>query len=322
MMSSSRAIRNDIVKTIFYRYHTIVSIVLKIIVAQTIIAHVRDHIMISATFAEGGAFTFNTATNIFLHNKKYDNLYILALLNSKLISYYVYKFIFINSIRTMHLYEAYTKKIPIYIPTKKDQDSIVALVQQMTELKKKLRHVDTNLKSYIDKFPREEDKTFNDYINDYGTNRRSFIDSSLVGQITSIVAEESDKSLVIRIQAKVEKGKPLVEIENKRVYQCDFDDPIIFKFLTYAINEYSRRKSGTRNIVRTITDLPIPAFEKEKKRNKVEIDKNIPYYFSIADKRSKLESEVRAIDATIDVKIYSLFGISPEEVRIIEESFN
>ena len=83
------------------------------------------------------------------------------------------------------------------------------------ELKKELQQVDTNLKTYIDKFPRNEDKTFNDYIN----LRRSFIDSSLVGHITSIVAEESDKSLVIRIQGKVEKGKSFVEIENERVYQ-------------------------------------------------------------------------------------------------------
>jgi N-6 DNA Methylase/TaqI-like C-terminal specificity domain len=292
------------------------------IVAQRIIAHIRDHIMITATFAEAGAFSFNTVTNIFLHDNKYDNLYIIALLNSKLISYYSYKFIFINSIRTMALYEPYASKIPIHIPTHEEQDSIVALVRQIMELKKGLQQVDTNLKTYIDKFPRKEDKTFNDYIDNYGTNRQSFIDSSLVGQITSIVAEESDKSLVIRIQGKVEEGKSLVGIENERVYQCDFDDPVILKYLIYAINEYSRWKSSTRNIVRTITDLPIPAFESEKKRNKAEIDKNIPNYFYIAQRRSELQAKVRILDTTIDCKIYSLFGISPEEVRVIEESFH
>jgi hypothetical protein len=291
------------------------------IVAQRIIAHIQDHIMISATLAETGAFSFNTTTNIFLHDKKYDNLYILALLNSKLISYYAYKFIFINSIRTMALYKTYTDKIPIHIPTKDEQDSIVALVRHIMEVKKKLQQIDTNLKSYIDNFSRAQDKTFKDYIDDHGTNRKSFIDSSLVGQITSIVAEESDKSIIIRIQAKVKKGKSLVEINNECVYQCDFDDPTLLKFLTYAINEYSKRRSGTQNIVRTITDLPIPAFEKEKKKNKVEIEKNMPNYFSIADKRSILQSEARTTDSAIDDKIYSLYGISQEEVRIIEESF-
>jgi hypothetical protein len=110
----------------------------------------------------------------------------------------------------------------------------------------------------------------------------------------------------------VEKGISLIEIQIERVYQCDFDDPIILKFIAYAINEYSTGKSGNRRIVRTTMDLPIPVFE-EKKRNKAEIDRKMPNYFSIAHKRSEQQS--------VDRKIYSLFGISPEEVRLIEENF-
>ena len=69
------------------------------IVAQRIVAHIKDHIKLTVAFDKEGLFTFNTVTNIIIEDKEYDTKFILLLLNSNLIQYYVYKFIYQNAIR-------------------------------------------------------------------------------------------------------------------------------------------------------------------------------------------------------------------------------
>lgn len=108
------------------------------IVAQRIVAHIKDHIKITSAFDEEGLFTFNTVTNIIVENKEYDPQFILLLLNSKLIQYYTYKFIYQNAIRSMDFYEAYAKQIPVPKVNKKTQQKIVESVNQMLSLYKKL----------------------------------------------------------------------------------------------------------------------------------------------------------------------------------------
>ncbi|EQB64596.1 MAG: hypothetical protein AMDU3_IPLC00004G0174 [Thermoplasmatales archaeon I-plasma] len=83
------------------------------IVAQRIVAHIRDHIKITAALDKEGLFSFNTVTNIFVKSKEFSNEFILALLNSNIVQYYTYKFIYSNAIRSMDFYKAYAKNIPI-----------------------------------------------------------------------------------------------------------------------------------------------------------------------------------------------------------------
>lgn len=83
------------------------------IMCQNIVAHIGNHIKITATFDDTGILNFDTVNNIVLTSKKFLPKYILALLNSKLISYYVYNFIYSKAIRTMHFDRSYSGKIPI-----------------------------------------------------------------------------------------------------------------------------------------------------------------------------------------------------------------
>jgi type I restriction-modification system DNA methylase subunit len=108
------------------------------IVAQRIVAHIQDHIKITAALDEEGLFSFNTVTNIFTTDKKYTIEYILALLNSKAVQYYTYKFIYNNAIRSMDFYKAYAQKIPLPPLNKSEQDSITQLVENLISLHKKL----------------------------------------------------------------------------------------------------------------------------------------------------------------------------------------
>lgn len=125
-------------KNIIKLKNTIEKFKISHIVAQRIVAHIQDHIKITAALDEEGLFSFNTVTNFFIIDKNYTIEYILALLNSKAVQYYTYKFIYNNAIRSMDFYKAYAQKIPLPSFNKNKQDSITELVRNLISLHKKL----------------------------------------------------------------------------------------------------------------------------------------------------------------------------------------
>jgi len=117
------------------------------IISQRIIAHVlkpTDHIILMATFDKDGVLTVDTVENTVLSDNRFSYGFMTALLNSKLWSWCAYKFIFSNAIRTMDLDDYYVGKLPL--PSidfdnpkdKKTHDDLVALVEKMLGLNKRL----------------------------------------------------------------------------------------------------------------------------------------------------------------------------------------
>ncbi|GHT48999.1 hypothetical protein FACS1894102_3010 [Spirochaetia bacterium] len=119
------------------------------ILVQRIVAHIikpYPHILIAACCSEmlGETYdyvildTINQLTNI----SDYSSKFIVAIINSKLISWYAYRFIFANAIRTMQFDNPTTMKIPfpcIDLSKPHDKtahDKLVALVDKMLTLKK------------------------------------------------------------------------------------------------------------------------------------------------------------------------------------------
>lgn len=124
------------------------------ILVQNIIAHIQnpaDHIKIIATFSENTkAMVVIDTVNQLQNVSSYSSKYLLGILNSKLISWYAYRFIFAKAIRTMHFDSPVTSRIPypkIDFFNKTDKvhhNSLVALVDQMLELHKQLASVKTD----------------------------------------------------------------------------------------------------------------------------------------------------------------------------------
>ncbi len=108
------------------------------IVAQRIVAHIKDHIKITAALDEEGVFSFNTVTNIFVTNKAYQSEFVLAILNSEPVQYYTYKFVYSNAIRSMDFYKAYAEKIPLPKVNDKEQEAIKDIVKEIIAASKNL----------------------------------------------------------------------------------------------------------------------------------------------------------------------------------------
>ena len=86
------------------------------IVSQRIVAHVTkpvDHIIIMSAMEKHGILTLDTVENTVITDDKYSLEFLLCLLNSELISWYAYRYIFSKAIRTMDLDDYYIGKIPL-----------------------------------------------------------------------------------------------------------------------------------------------------------------------------------------------------------------
>ncbi len=137
------------------------------IVAQRIVAHIQDHIKITAAFDEEGLFSFNTVTNIFVKDKAYSNEFILALLNSNVVQYYTYKFIYSNAIRSMDFYKAYAQNIPLPEPNLSAQEKISKLTRKLISnisLYSKTKEKQTDSVNELDKTIQEIQTEINEII--------------------------------------------------------------------------------------------------------------------------------------------------------------
>jgi len=110
------------------------------IISQRIVAHVtkpKDHIIIMSALDREGLMNVDTVENTILTDKDYSLEFLLCLLNSKLISWYAYRYIFSKAIRTMDLDDYYLGKIPL--PSIKIDNSVfVELANRMLSLNERL----------------------------------------------------------------------------------------------------------------------------------------------------------------------------------------
>ena len=85
------------------------------LVGQRIVAHIMhpvDHIDLRITLERAGLLTFETVENFVLTQTEYSAATVLAILNSALINWYTYRFVFNKAIRGMDLDQCYVQKLP------------------------------------------------------------------------------------------------------------------------------------------------------------------------------------------------------------------
>lgn len=79
--------------------------------------------------------TFDTVTNIFLKNETINPYYVLGLLNSKLINFYLMFALFNKCKLTMHTDKNYIGKLPIKIPESRLQENIANIINDLEKSK-------------------------------------------------------------------------------------------------------------------------------------------------------------------------------------------
>jgi len=131
------------------------------IISQRIVAHVtkpKDHIIIMSALDKEGLLTVDTVENTISTDKKYSLEFLLCLLNSRLISWYAYRYIFSKAIRTMDLDSHYLGRIPL--PNARVENSVfMNLVDKMLSFNKRLSEIGDKLTDERAKIEEEIKKT-------------------------------------------------------------------------------------------------------------------------------------------------------------------
>lgn len=108
------------------------------IVSQNIVAHVQNphpHLVIIASYDDkGNVLTLDTVNNTVLDMDHFNYKYILAIMNSTLVCWFAYKFIYCAAIRTMHFDSNYVGKIPIITADDKLQKQFIDVVDKITSI--------------------------------------------------------------------------------------------------------------------------------------------------------------------------------------------
>ena len=130
------------------------------VLVQNIVAHIEnptEHIQITCAIpANKNQILVDTINQIIL-NKNISQECIWGILNSKIVNWYAYRFIFGKAIRTMHFDNSVTNRIPIPKKVLENQDKINSIVLELMKLQKpylsvssKSANSDSSKKGYYD----------------------------------------------------------------------------------------------------------------------------------------------------------------------------
>ena len=112
------------------------------VLVQNIVSHIKrpeDHIKITACYPLDRDFIIIDTINQITVNSKYNAKVIWLLLNSKLINWYCYRFIYAKAIRTMHFDNAITDRIPI--PNSINDKELIEMADSLMKDFDKLKNI-------------------------------------------------------------------------------------------------------------------------------------------------------------------------------------
>ncbi len=161
------------------------------ILVQNIVAHIEnptEHIQITCAIPTNKNKILVDTINQIVLNEDISQECIWSILNSKVVNWYAYRFIFGKAIRTMHFDNSVTARIPIPKKVLENQKKINSIVLELMKLQKpyllispKIANLDSSKKGYYDlveektKLKSEIDKletTLNEVVYDlYGLNK-------------------------------------------------------------------------------------------------------------------------------------------------------
>ena len=118
----------------------------KILVQNIVTSRVRC----VGTYDDEGLVDIDTITNVSVRDERFDEKYVLAVINSKLMTWYLRDVIFNRAELTMHMDDPYLGKLPIKLVPKEQQRSIVRIVDRLIDLRRVLKKTEYTLFTHVE----------------------------------------------------------------------------------------------------------------------------------------------------------------------------
>lgn len=119
--------------------------------------------------------------------------------------------------------------------------------------------------------------------------------------------------------SKTEKGLKDISEANVRALRLRIQDNSMRKFILYSLKDTAPGKLGSGNILEQLQKLKLPRLVTNGEGNRRAIEELMSPFLVEVAKKEGLEREIKEIDDAIDKKVYALYGLTDEEIKIIEE---
>ncbi|MFQ6095929.1 MAG: TaqI-like C-terminal specificity domain-containing protein, partial [Candidatus Bathyarchaeia archaeon] len=289
------------------------------IITQRIVAHIRypkPHIILMTAYDTGGAFAFNTVVHFLVIDLNYDYRYILGLLNSKLFSYYAYKFIYNNAVRSMDFYENYAKRLPVKILPMDDQKQIIDMVDSIiAHFDKPSRHAPEYHRYLTERVV--GDKEFNDYYRQLDPIDRDPKDTTTEGTIKNLHVVQEGEWLSFRVDYLDQVVRSMRT--DHEVLRCRFQNRFTRTFLLKKLNSRSPSNRGRRLLDKLLT-TKLPKFHQTHVIDEQLIKKQMESYLQDYDAHQAWEKRYTTLDDKLNRRIYKIYELNEEEISHVEKN--
>lgn len=253
-------------------------------------------------------------------SKQYEPKYVLAIINSKVLNFYFSILLGYE----LNVYPESLEQLPIYKidfsnpVEKKKHDELAELVKKMISLNKQLNMIKIDFDRYLTE-PIIAYANFKEYYNKLEVKDKEALDKTSRGTIKRVKVKEQDTWLTFKVDYFTRTDQTKEEFNDIPVLRCQFENVSFRRFLLYAFQNYKKRW-GSGNLLTIILNTPIPCFDKNPDKNKQTIEKIMKEFLKAVEEKERLEKEVQQTDNTIDSRVYELYGLTPEEISIVENS--
>ncbi|MDD3492227.1 MAG: N-6 DNA methylase [Candidatus Thermoplasmatota archaeon] len=253
-------------------------------------------------------------------NPDYSIKYILGILNSKLIRYWSN-----NELNTASRSIRVFKNVPIKVSDKNEQEAVIRLVDKIINLYYEVDEINTDFKHYVSLYSRKKDINLSQFLEKIGVEVE---DKEVLnyanqkeGRIVGFEVTEEGEWLAFTVEYERKTRGGNVDRAKMKAFRCKITDERLRKFLYYSIREFiTPSKVGAGNLYERILKINVPRFHDNWEKNVETINEIMDAYLPRIQKWQQLQEDIRATDQQIDQMVYDLYGLTDEEIRIVEES--
>jgi len=264
-----------------------------------------------ATYIDKIYLNNRSIINVLKKEKGPDLKYILSILNSKLITFYHWN----KSVKAQRdLFPKVTlndlRKFPIKIVSYPQANKMIALVNDMLELKEK--ETEEKKKTFIDtlkKYASTRGISLKKIIDD--SNFKNKIYSGRTQKVRNPTVAINDHILTIYADKPGSGKYELIKFEVKDYFKRQYLK-LYLENLTEEQLEEVNRCSG--NILEKVLQIEIPDYDKPGVIRRVVNEWN-----RLHGEIKELEEKIEKTDREIDQMVYELYGLNDDEIKIVEE---
>tara|TARA_Y100000590_G_C15722063_1_gene1013850 strand:+ start:1949 stop:3223 length:1275 start_codon:yes stop_codon:yes gene_type:complete len=255
----------------------------------------------------------NTVTCIFVR-KGFDLKYLLGLLNSRIVSFYLWKFIYCDAIRGMDIYRSYIGKLPIPNANESQQKEVALNVEKI------IKHIKTiedkpKIKNYLIE-PIVRQRKFKEILHQRYAGRTTIGDQNIQGVIQKINTKKDGNEIIFEVEFRRKNSS---KIEKEEILRIEETEESISEFIT-RVFEKIKNDDDIKKLYQKITDTKLPFYGRNYDEHWENVSKMYGKFFEDDKKYKRWLDGFMELDITIDKQICELYGLDDDDFKFIMEN--